>query len=450
LIPLLAALILMAEPAQAGGRSSCKEPLVFGGANVNIMVLPYTYVGQDLVPLSRTGEKLALLIQLDSLFTMLKYHSIGVVSLMMVPGEDPKECESKVVLNKIMGKMPGAVDRIQPKKAVALLWGRIYEEGKDVYVQSFLRFLRRDIVEGIKFDLRSRDGTPLELVGRLPSQAFAFAPRRLTTDDLGEIEKEFERSAIVRPRPEESAPGYQMELDSLRPFTYYVTDARKDWMKIDSFSGGRSGWIRAQVDSTWPLRKKLPELDFLDAVVGYLQYRIGNDSGLISQPSLINWVDRGLTRYEGNSGPERASLSTAVGKILRGFLMVLEEGSRPKLAAIDRFQKLSAEAVALIPFNADARNLEIMARIYRLNEGGIQRTDISTLAEELQSAIIVNPKNSRVLANFENFYLFLSSVKGAEIPFKRSEIDQKIQAVRGVRTDSGADINPPMQLKIQY
>ena len=123
------------------------------------------------------------------------------------------------------------------------------------------------------------DGWPF--VGKLPSEAFAFAPRHLTVEDLARIENEFLQSAIVRKKPEPTAKGQPMPLDPKDPFSipfaYNVVEVQGDWILIEPFEQmGPRGWVRARVGS---LREKLPELSFVEAIVAYLRYRVAQEGG---------------------------------------------------------------------------------------------------------------------------------------------------------------------------
>src|ERR1017187_332778 len=72
--------LLSARLAQAGmAHLDCRFPMVFGGAAVNVVVLPYTYAG-DSHSLAGTGNRLSLLVKLDVLSHILEYGSVGARS----------------------------------------------------------------------------------------------------------------------------------------------------------------------------------------------------------------------------------------------------------------------------------------------------------------------------------------------------------------------------------
>jgi hypothetical protein len=446
------------SPGWAGLWGRCDQPAIFERSAVNVIILPYTLTGRMSPEIgkpqfSRTGEKLSVLIQLDSLFSMVKYNSIAVAYLSQ--GSKPLEmCQPELILDKILGRKEEykkKYPQISPRKGVAILWGRIYEEGNNIYVQSYLQFLRRDAFERFKISLPTQEGSSVGFFGELPSQSFAFAPRRITLRDLQNIEKEFQSSVILREKPDESAQGTQINLkfDPGSPaaddFAYYVTEISGDWMYIVSmpkeYGGygpkGPEGWVRAHMDPmVMPLRQKLPELDFLDAAVGYLQYQIARDTDSRKQyrKSIFGWVKKALERYQENSGSEQAALPTAVGKILRGTLEILEDDLRPRATTIDIAQNLYTQAASLIPYNADARNLELITRINLWHAAKPPRPDPKAIISDLLNVIELEPQNEDVLANLENFLLLLSSYKAGEVTLDPAELTRQINAVHDVRS----------------
>lgn len=453
---------LMVAPSQgwAGGWGRCHEPTVFRGSAVNVIILPYTYTGEIIGKISdkqfsKTGEKLSALIQLDSLLSMVKYNSIGVIYLS--PGIGSlEECQPERVLEKILWRKDRRDQQILPGNGVAMLWGRIYEEGDDIYTQSYMLFLRRDTPERFRISLSPYEGLSLGFAGELPSQSFAFAPRRITINDLQDIEREFQRSILLRPTPDESAaaapigqfPQFNLNIEPRSPetdhFAYYVTETKGDWMHIvfkpsEMGSGPRasSGWVKARIDPiAMPLRQKLPELDFLDAVVGYLQYQIAHET--VSKEeyrrSIVGWVKKALDRYQKNSGAEQAALPTAVGKILQGTLEIVESDPKFRATTMDIVRNLYAQASSLIPYSVDAKNLELLTRITLWHEAKSPKTDPKPILADLLEAVTLDPRNQDVLANLENFLVLLKSYDVSSTSLKPEELERQINAVRNVRS----------------
>ena len=97
----------------------CTEPAVWEGAAVNAIILPYTYTGHGQKPLSETAKELTLLVQMDVLFSMLKYGGVGttVLSTRKIPSQAwPKNPAHKCPLcNRALpeGKAKAAADSDQ-------------------------------------------------------------------------------------------------------------------------------------------------------------------------------------------------------------------------------------------------------------------------------------------------------------------------------------------------
>src|ERR1017187_5473869 len=88
-----------ARLAQAGmAHLDCRFPMGFGGAAVNVVVLPYTYTG-DSRNLADTGNRRSLLVKLDVLSHILEYGSVGAVQMEMPEGAltDDPSCQPETV-----------------------------------------------------------------------------------------------------------------------------------------------------------------------------------------------------------------------------------------------------------------------------------------------------------------------------------------------------------------
>ena len=189
--------LLIALPSSAHAiafSAPCDAPYVFSNAAVNVVVLPYSQPAAFKETLTKSGEQLAALVQLESMLAIAKYGSIGLVQLV----GDPREgCTPDEVLPKLLGQKDGAMEALRPGGGLVLVWGRIYESGADLFVQSFIRFVRRGVNETIDIPVANRT-----LRGQLTSQAFACTPRRIAVRDL---EDAFVRDQEVRARLVEDA-----------------------------------------------------------------------------------------------------------------------------------------------------------------------------------------------------------------------------------------------------
>src|SRR6516225_6336769 len=189
--------LLFVQVAQAGmPHRDCRFPMVFEGAAVNVVVLPYRYAGES-DSLTSLGNRLSLLVKLDVLTNILEYGSVGAVQMEMPEGtskNDPS-CLPETVLPILLGSRPpqmglagmydtrGSANALRPGHALVLVWGLLYEEGEDVFVQTYARFLRRDTEESFQFEAGGSS-----FFAKPSSQLLAFTPQKFTITELKQIE----------------------------------------------------------------------------------------------------------------------------------------------------------------------------------------------------------------------------------------------------------------------
>jgi hypothetical protein len=420
---LAAGLLLPARGAEAGAASPCAQPFVFSGAAVNVVVLPYA---EDKVALDlgKAGRQLALLLQLDSLFVLGKYGSLGAVYLTTDPFG---KCEEERVEAQLLTGEGGS--RIAPGKALVILWGRIYEERGDVYLQSYLRFLRRDRPDRVEVAV-ARAGGPFVFSGRSPVQQVAFPPRRLGRDDLAAIEAQFKKASLLYREPRAGDADGQLPIEANAPMPYGVEQVRDGWLQVAGPTLGGSRWLKASIDPReWALHQKLPELEFLDAVTGYMRARVaGNaDDRLVDHGGLgswMRWIDEALARYDLAAAGAAAAdapatpCPAALGKVLAGNLRLL--AGQPEAAGA-----LYREAARLIPYSADVRNLDILSQLPRVLEG-------RALEEQLLDALALEPSNVDVLKNLEADYRLKAAAVSASGTGDAADLERQLAAVRKV------------------
>jgi tetratricopeptide (TPR) repeat protein len=428
LAALLAAAGLGAGRAEAGMLSLCDEPAVFPGAALNVVVLPYKTDRLAGPRLSGPAQNLGLLLQLNSLLTLGRYGSLGAVYLHA--GETENDCPPEEQIEaQLLDRRPGAGSTVKPGNALVLLWGRIYQEGTDIYLQSYLRFLRRGEVEGVERRLPG-GGT---LRARTPAGQIAFPPRRLTENDLHAIEEEFQSAARVYRSPNADSPSEPLPLGSRAPVAFGVDRVQDGWLQVSGETIGTGRWLKARIDlREWPLRQKMPELDFLDAVAGYLQYRIQagvqaraatTATGLgRASDAIPRWVEESLDRYrEGARGGD--PVTEAMGRTLLGNLQLL--AGHPEAA-----EPLYRRAAELLPESADVRNLEIVARLARLSDD-LPRQAGAQVAAWLD-ALALEPANLDVLENLAATYE-LGLRQPALDPAAKKALADRLDAVKKVR-----------------
>jgi hypothetical protein len=387
--------VLSAGSSEAGMMRPADHPSVFPGADLNVVVLPYRTdpgVGR---PLGEAARGLGLLLQLNSLLTLGRYGSLGVIYL-HTP-ENERDVTEELVEDQLLGKKPGADAIVRPGKALVLLWGRIYQEGPDIYLQSSLRFLQRGEADGI--ERRLPQGGVLR--ARTPAQRIVFPPLRLSEEHLLAIQRDFAHASRIYDQPSTSAPSKALPVESDAPMAFSVDRVEGGWLQVSGERIGAGKWLKAELDlRVRSLRPKMPELDFLDAVAAYLQARVAHSGP--PPPVLLRAVEESLGRYqEGSrgSGPGIAAvpaIPAAVGKVLLGNLQVL--AGHPEAA-----EPLYHAAAGLLPYSADARNLEIVARAAHTPDADLAKPE-GPLAEAWLDALTLEPANLDIVDNLAALY----------------------------------------------
>jgi hypothetical protein len=446
---LLGALVFagVARTASAGVQNvPCERPFVFPKAAVNVVVLPYS-VPPALRSSAGAGRKLSALVQLESLLAIAKFGSVGAVQLV---GEPENDCTPEVVLAKLLQQRSGAAQALPPGAGLVLVWGRVFQSGNDLYLQSFVQFLRRDgaqprqAVETV--GVRVADQS---LRGKFTAQAFACAPRRIAVSDLAAIDRQFASAMVVRSEPSESARG--SSIPSEAPFSYWITDVQGPWMKIVASEGGPQGWILARAERPeWSLRRKMPELSFVEGITGYLRSRVAADLGQTStaattlaaaEPALEAYMREwrvgavGLSDRPGDAGSTQ--MAVALPLQIRGAIPLLR--GEASIQALQDARQAFARAVELAPYSADAKNLDVITRIVLAYTGRQPGLDPVSAATDLLEALGREPQNPLLLANLRSLYqLLLADPPATARPSDwtplnasdRTEISRRLEAVQ--------------------
>ncbi|MBA4177063.1 MAG: hypothetical protein C0505_10965 [Leptothrix sp. (in: Bacteria)] len=431
LAALLAALAtVLATSVHAGSQLPCSEPRVFQGAAVNSFVLPFRYVGSQPTPeLLRASREISALAHFEILFGLLKHGRVGGTDLVAVPG---LVCDVDTVIDQVTrGAGPGA---LLPGQTLVLTWGRLFEQGDDLYVQTYVRFLRQGRRgperETITVPLAG-DGTKVDLMAALPAQAIAFPARRISRQDLERIGQEFRLAMVVRPTRDMQAPGQSIDFNPERAFPYGITRAEGDWMWIEPMAGGPKGWVRARVGDDgkageWSLRRWLPELVYVDAVAGFLRLRAGKDFGAPPFERTQAAIEAALQRFEVAVIADDAPAAHGLAQAMRGFLE-WDAGAATRQTAARRF----AQALKLMPEYAAARNLAALTRPLQAG-AALDAKVVARMARELNGALALDPGDRLVLDNMERL-LGVYAVRGDWSPYDAEAVAQRLAIVKATR-----------------
>ncbi|HUI56583.1 MAG TPA: hypothetical protein VLY04_16520 [Bryobacteraceae bacterium] len=385
------AALAAAAPLRAGmPNADCSHPFVFRDARVNVIVLPYRNKDAASPDLERAGSQLTLLLQQTILFSALKFPSIGTVRMVAQNPSQVADCQTSLVAPKILGQAPGAAQQLSPDGAAILLWGQIYKEGDQIYLCSYARLVKR----GTDVAMESSGGGHGIFSARLPADGMTFPARTITTGLLEEVGRIFRKSATAHRERSLTSPGFDLPMDPRNPFAYQVVEATTDgWMHVRSAEGGMSGWIYAnETLRSQTLARTLPELRFVDGAIGYLEFAKGaNPAGILAhaRPSLESFAE---------VGNPSTSLATATAKSMLAVMFQRDASLR------SRGYQLAREAVALVPYSADARNLELVYRLDMSSRDLYQPGKWRPVADEFAQAAALGPGKKYILDNLDSFY----------------------------------------------
>jgi len=431
-----AALVLfaaMGPRAKAGVVAPCERPIIFPGSDVNLVLLPYALnspdlrLRQDSFALwdSEGARALSSLIQFDTLYALRYPAALAVVQLFAEGGDD---CSVERVKRDVEAMLA-------PGKGAVFLWGGLVERDGQIFVQSYVEFFRKDRPDLIAFDMPSPSGTARYL-GGVPQRGIGLPPRILTRENMAEI-----REAATSARRLSAEPGGPPEIalpdTPDATFAFYVTAVRDDgWMRIraaaserdfvEQDAAGFEGWLPARPD--WSLRGLLPDLDFVEAAIGFLVGQIVEEE----RPGdhwAGDWVQRydlartrsaqAVARFVEATGAEPgaadidAATSVALAETMRAAMALngppveRVEARVPEAPTaetmLDSALKDLDQATRLVPYHPESRNLLAIALSARAALSG-DAEEAASAAAEWQRALSLAPNDRAIAGNLAVYY----------------------------------------------
>jgi hypothetical protein len=434
----------------------CRTPLVFEGAAVNVVVLPYRYAGGSNASLTNMGNRLSLLVKLDVLSHILGYGSVGAVQMEMpefVSKDDPS-CQPEIVLPKLLGTVPGAMQKLAPGHGLVLVWGLLYEDGDDIFVQTYARFLRRDVDEGVTF---TAGGSSFS--AKPSAQLLAFTPQKFSQQQLAEVENSYRKADFIRTEPSDSAPGEPLpDLvakcascdDSAVHAGFYVEEIKGEWIRVqrmDPVRGqNKEGWIHAAGGLEGvPLEKILPELKFIEGCAGYLRQRVADAQHTPLPGEMPALAVASLNAFAQSNDAQPADITNAVALQLAGIVEYLSAQDR-----VDSFTRAAQDferARKMIPYDPNAINLAVGAQVKQewKQKGKCDQTALK--AQRLSAASMLSPDKA-ALGNLNSLYtLLLKSPDETVVAgnLSKGDVANRLSAVDGLTRDRSVAVDLPAQ-----
>jgi len=399
-IALIAALTFGVTPPALAAIPNvpCLHPVVFPDADVNVVVLPYSYAPGTIGANPTLVRRLTGLVQFETLLSIARYGNVGVVQLI---GDPQAECTPDTVLGKLTGKINGGSARARSGKGLVLLWGRIYTAEEQLYVQSYVRFARLNIPETVEVAV----GTA-HLLASASSQSFAFPPQQFTLTDFDVISRQYVEMLRVRRTIEGPDIGSIPE-DAI---AYAVSEISGDWLRLVPFGGqGPTGWIRARnATEAGTLRSHMPEMAFIEGVSGFLAYRVRRDANVRPDTSTLIAAEGAMREYLRRIEGERVeaiSESTPLARLVPYELLAM--AAFLKGAGHDVALDGLATAIGDGPYDAAAVNMDVAFRVYVWSTSRDSSEDLKAQSSRLLAAAGSEPDNRILLGNLASLYALL-------------------------------------------
>ena len=316
-----------------------------------------------------------------------------------------------------------------PGNGLILIWGRIFQSGQDLFLQTYIRFVRHGVEESI--DVAVGDRT---LKGSLSTQAFACAPRKIAIRDIEDIERQFAASRLLHAEPRVISGS---EDSRNRGFSYWMTDVRGDWVKLESMDRGSN--------------KKFERMD-TGACGGCAVVAARADAGAVLRRGRCGVFERArrrriadrrrrarcrtpirrspATRRPGASTPSSAATRRrAERRSPSPYLAswrVHRAAARTSPEAITEARTQFDRAAALVPQSSAARHLAAMASVAHAYRQPSADQSPQRFIEELRALLGTDPDNAYMLRNLMAVYdLVLAPTASAPSSWALSAADRE-------------------------
>jgi hypothetical protein len=408
---LICLVSMLAGVAHAGMQSPCDDPTVLTGARVQVFIFPY----ESERNLTLKGRALATVMQRHVLFAALKYPSIGVAELT----EGAGKCRYEAVSARVRS-------RLQPGQTAIFLYGRVFEQGPNIYLKSSVSVATDAGLKEIQWPLVP-SGQP-RITTATPSEVQGFSPRTIPLSFLERLEPSQEKARRVHKQPNEQSPFEDLPGHPDARFTYLVLGTQGDWMQVRVLPFGVEGWVPAHALATGDeLKGEFPELYFVDGLVGYHS----RPAAGVSADRLATRTRASLERYLQATESLAESDPRSLAWVLMGNTRLRAAETPWTSAVLDATRADYRRAVSESPTWTPARShlLAITTLLCSRNACG---EEASTLEAQYLEAIGRDPL-SRELMGSLNAYYDAASLGKVTSSLSPDALEKKRATVREVR-----------------
>ena len=408
--------IAIACVARAGDMSPCDRPTVFEHASVQVFVLPYLATGK----LTAQGRALATIAQRHVLFAALKYPSIGVIELT----GDAKDCTYQRIAQRV-------ISRLRKGQTAIFVWGRMFEQGDSIRLQSTVAFTKQGAVDTLTWDLGGDAGAASASV---PTTPIMFSPRQLPMHLLPRLEPAQRAARRLHREPGTNSPYFDLPGDPEARFSYEVLETRDDWMHIRLLPSRDQGWVPAHaLLSGNELKGTFPELYFVDALIGYYQLWRQPALSESAQRRVLTSTRASLDKYLLYAEGRAESDAHALAMVLKGNATLRGSGHGAwSTSVLQEAQAHYRKAQELAPASTVASNF-YLACSSALCARGACTGGPDAVHQQYLEAIGRDPTSAELVGNLETFYS-AAQIGSIRVSTPPEEIARQKEQVREVQS----------------
>jgi hypothetical protein len=336
----------MLAPVRAGIQTPCNDPTVLPGPKVHVFILPY----QAESKLTQRGRELATIVQRHVLFAALKYQSIAVAEL---TGE-ARECQYETLAKSVYS-------RLKNGQAAIFLWGRIFEQGDAIRLQSTVAFSMVGSTDRYEWTLDRASATKTQAT--VPTDPVIFSPRVIPLNFLQMLEPAQREARRLHASPDSASSAMELPNDPDARFGFEVMETRNDWMRVRLFPSREEGWIPAHALTDGSnLKGTFPELYFVDALIGYHQLWSTPTRAAVGDPRrTLAATRRSFDEYLNQAASRAESDARALAAILKGNATLRASGGADEWSndALQEAEKDYQNAQRQAPASTVANNFSL-------------------------------------------------------------------------------------------
>jgi hypothetical protein len=389
-----------ANEARAGLQTPCADPMVLPGPKVQVFVLPYKAESR----LTARGRELATIVQRHVLFAALKYRSIAVTEF---TGE-AEECGFEQTAARVHA-------RLKEGQAAIFLWGRLFEQGESIRLQSNTAFGVRGAADALSWKLGGGDSNAV--AAAMPADPIAFPPRMIPLYFLDALEPAQRASRRMHNAPDVSSSFWELPDDPDARFGYEVIETRGDWMHVRLIPAGGDGWIPAHALATGDdLKGVFPELYFVDALIGYHQLWSTPGRSTAADDRTLAATRVSFDKYIELAAGRAESEGRAYAAIMKGNATLRAASTPWSTDVLVEAQRHYQAARRLAPTSTVVNSFFLACSAALCARGACSGSG-DQLHQNFLAAIAQDPTSAELVGNLNEFY---EAVEGGRISLNAS------------------------------